>query len=106
MRTGKSGISGWLGRLLPAVLLLVCLVSWPSPAAGVWPSAVVGALGVLGAYRRPRRGGSVVRWCAAVAVDVALSSVFPYVRPLRRRTLRRAVTFCAVLLASVIGRPR
>ncbi|MCK8435157.1 hypothetical protein G3I77_19685 [Streptomyces sp. D2-8] len=103
MRTGKSDISGWLGRLLPAVALLLCLLSWPALAAGVWPSVVVGA---LGAYRRPRGGGSVVRWCAAVVVDVALSSVFPYVRPLRRRTLRRAVTLCAALYVSVTERLR
>ncbi|MCX3285577.1 hypothetical protein OR263_02345 [Streptomyces sp. NEAU-H22] len=103
MRTGKADISGWLGRLLTAVLLLGCLLSWPGLAAGVWPSVVVG---VLGASRRPRGGGSLVRWCAAVAVDAALSSVFPFARPVRRRTLRRAVTLCAVLYASVTGRLR
>ncbi|MFI8894769.1 hypothetical protein [Streptomyces paradoxus] len=103
MRTGKGDISGWLGRVLPAVVLLGCLLSWPALAAGVWPSVVVGA---LGAWRRPRAGRSVVRWCAAVAVDVAVSVVFPYVRPLRRRTLRRAVTFCAALCVSVTERLR
>ncbi|MEU0217392.1 hypothetical protein ABZ281_20720 [Streptomyces sp. NPDC006265] len=103
MRTGKGDICGWLGRLLPAVLLLGCLLSWPGLTAGVWPSVVVG---VLGASRRPRGGGSLVRWCAAVAVDVALSSVFPFARPVRRRTLRRAVTLCALLYASVTGRLR
>ncbi|MEV7062235.1 hypothetical protein AB0N97_05475 [Streptomyces collinus] len=103
MRTGKNDISGWLGRVLPAVVLLGCLLSWPALAAGVWPSVVVG---VLGACRRPRAGGSVVRWCAALAVDVAVSAVFPYVRPLRRRTLRRVVTLCAVLYVSVTERLR
>ncbi|MGW6641025.1 hypothetical protein [Streptomyces iakyrus] len=103
MRTGKGDISGWLGRVLPAVVLLGCLLSWPALAAGVWPSVVVGA---LGACRRPRAGGSVVRWCAGLAVDVAVSAVFPYVRPLRRRTLRRAVTLCAVLYVSVTERLR
>ncbi|QCD57710.1 hypothetical protein [Streptomyces hawaiiensis] len=103
MRTGKGDISGWLGRLLPAVVLLGCLLSWPALPAGVWPSVVVGA---LGACRRPRGGRSVVRWCAAVAVDVALSSVFPYARTLRRRVLRRAVTLCAVLYVSVTERLR
>ncbi|MFD5948696.1 hypothetical protein ACFWAZ_20850 [Streptomyces collinus] len=103
MRTGKNDISGWLGRVLPAVVLLGCLLSWPALAAGVWPSVVVGALGVC---RRPRAGGSVVRWCAALAVDVAVSAVFPYVRPLRRRTLRRVVTLCAVLYVSVTERLR
>jgi hypothetical protein len=103
MRTGKGDISGWLGRLLPAVLLLGCLLSWPVLTAGVWPSLVVGA---LGACRRPRGGGSVLRRCVAVAVDVALSSVFPFARPVRRRTLRRIVTLCAVLYASVTGRLR
>jgi hypothetical protein len=48
----------------------------------------------------------VVRWCAALAVDVAVSAVFPYVRPLRRRTLRRIVTLCAVLYVSVTERLR
>ncbi|MEU1313618.1 hypothetical protein [Streptomyces tibetensis] len=103
MRTGKGDICGWLGRLLPNVALLVCLLSWPALAAGVWPSVVVGA---LGAFRRPRGGGSVLRWCAAVAVDVLVSSVFPYVRPPRRRTLRRVVTLCAALYVSVTGRLR
>ncbi|GAA2763575.1 hypothetical protein GCM10010103_26160 [Streptomyces paradoxus] len=103
MRTGKDDISGWLGRVLPAVVLLGCLLSWPALAAGVWPSVVVGA---LVACRRPRAGGSMVRWCAAVAVDVAVSAVFPYGRPLRRRTLRRAVTFCAALCVSVTERLR
>ncbi|MGI5367962.1 hypothetical protein [Streptomyces iakyrus] len=103
MRTGKGDISGWLGRVLPAVVLLGCLLSWPALAAGVWPSVVVGA---LGARRRPRAGGSVVRWCAGLAVDVAVSAVFPYVRPLRRRTLRRVVTLCAVLYVSVTERLR
>lgn len=102
MRTGKNDISGWLGRVLPTVVLLGCLLSWPALAAGVWPSVVVG---VLAAGRRPRAGGSVVRWCAAVAVDVAVSSVFPYARPLRR-TLRRAGTLCAVLCVSVTERLR
>ncbi|MGA5201442.1 hypothetical protein [Streptomyces variegatus] len=103
MRTGKGDISGWLGRLLPTLVLLGCLLSWPAPAAGVWPSVVVGA---LGACRRPRGGRSVIRWGAAVAVDVALSSVFPYARPLRRRVLRKAVTLCAVLYVSVTERLR
>ncbi|PPS78111.1 MULTISPECIES: hypothetical protein [Streptomyces] len=103
MRTGKGDICGWLGRLLPTVALLVCLLSWPALAAGVWPSVVVGA---LGAFRRPRGGGSVLRWCAAVAVDVLVSSVFPYVRPPRRRTLRRVVTLCAALYVSVTERLR
>ena len=103
MRTGKGDILGWLGRLLPAVLLLGYLLSWPVLTAGVWPSVVMGA---LGACRRPRGGGSVLRWCAAVAVDVALPSVFPFARPVRRRTLRRAVTLCAALYASVTGRLR
>ncbi|MFF7732598.1 hypothetical protein [Streptomyces sp. NPDC007984] len=102
MRTGKGDISGWLGRLLPAVLL-GCLLSWPLLTAGVWPSVVVGA---LGACRRLRGGGSVPRRCAAVLVDVALSSVFPFVRPLRRRTVRGVVTLCAALYASVTGRLR
>ncbi|MEU9569492.1 hypothetical protein AB0D62_06315 [Streptomyces massasporeus] len=103
MRTGKGDISGWLGRLLPAVLLLGCLLSWPVLTAGVWPSVVVA---VLGAWRRPRGGGSWLRRCAAVAVEVGLSTVFPFVRPMRRRTLRRVVTLCAVLYASVTGRLR
>lgn len=103
MRTGKGDISGWLGRLLPALVLLGCLLSWPALAAGVWPSVVVGA---LGARRRPRGGRSVVRWCAAVAVDAALASVFPYARPLLRRVLRKAVTLCAVLCVSVTERLR
>ncbi|MEU5396190.1 hypothetical protein ACFYQT_30810 [Streptomyces tibetensis] len=103
MRTGKGDICGWLGRLLPTVALLVCLLTWPALAAGVWPSVVVGA---LGAFRRPRGGGSVLRWCAAVAVDVLVSSVFPYVRPPRRRTLRRVVTLCAALYVSVTERLR
>ncbi|MEU1004927.1 hypothetical protein [Streptomyces tibetensis] len=103
MRTGKGDICGWLGRLLPTVALLVCLLTWPALAAGVWPSVVVGA---LGAFRRPRGGGSVLRWCAAVAVDVLVSSVLPYVRPPRRRTLRRVVTLCAALYVSVTERLR
>ncbi|MFD8230715.1 hypothetical protein ACFV20_02255 [Streptomyces sp. NPDC059696] len=103
MRTGKGDICGWLGRLLPAVVLLGCLLSWPVLTAGVWPSVVVGALGAL---RRPRGGGSGVRWWAAVVVDVVVSSVFPYVRPPRRRTLRRAVTFCAAVCLSVTERLR
>ncbi|MEU3890851.1 hypothetical protein [Streptomyces sp. NPDC029041] len=106
MRTGKGDICGWLGRLLPTVVLLGCLLSWPALAAGVWPSVVVGALGAVGAVRRPRGGGSVLRWCAAVAVDVLVSSVFPYARPPRRRTLRRAVTLCAALCVSVTERLR
>ncbi|WP_338782552.1 hypothetical protein [Streptomyces sp. DG1A-41] len=103
MRTGKGDICGWLGRVLPAVVLLVCLWSWPTVAAGVWPTV---AVGVLRALRRPRGGGSLPRWCAAVAVDVLLSPVFPYGRPVRRRTLRRAVTLCAGLCVSVAGRRR
>ncbi|WP_086854679.1 hypothetical protein [Streptomyces coeruleofuscus] len=103
MRTGKGDICGWLGRLLPAGVLLVCLWSWPVAAVGVWPSVLVGALRAL---RRPRGGGSLAGWCAAVAVDVLLSSVFPYVRPVRRRTLRRAVTLCAGLCVCVADRRR
>jgi hypothetical protein len=103
MRTVKGDISGWLGRLLPAVVLLVFLLSWPGLAAGVWPSVVVGALRGFG---RPRGGRSVVRWCAGAAVDLLLSPVLPWVRPVRRRTLRRAVTFCAVLYVSVTERLR
>ncbi|MFF7891237.1 hypothetical protein ACFZDI_04700 [Streptomyces sp. NPDC007907] len=103
MRTGKGDICGWLGRLLPAVVLLWCLLSWPVLTAGLWPSVVVGA---LGAFRRPRRGGSVLRWCAAVAVDVVVSSVFPYARAPRRRTLRRVVTLCAAVYVSVTERLR
>jgi hypothetical protein len=109
MRTGKNDISGWLGRLasrglwlgsvgvrvLVAVALLACLLAWPSVA-----------LGVLRAYRRPRGAGSVLRWGVAVVVDVLLSSVFPYVRPVRRRTLRRAVTLCAGLCVCVFDRRR
>ncbi|MGW3989006.1 hypothetical protein [Streptomyces sp. NPDC004830] len=91
---GKDDICGWLGRLLPAVLVLVCLPSWPSLGAGVWPSVVVGAVRAL---RRPRGGGSVAGWCLAVGVDLLLSSVFPYARPVRRRSLRRVVTVCAAL---------
>ncbi|MFE0470993.1 hypothetical protein ACFW2V_05170 [Streptomyces sp. NPDC058947] len=94
MRTGKGDIYGWLGRLLPAVVLLVCLSLWPAAALGVWPSVLVGA---VRAGRRARGGGSAVRWCAGLLADVVLSSVFPYVRPVRRRTLRRVVTLCAVL---------
>ncbi|MFF6875533.1 MULTISPECIES: hypothetical protein [unclassified Streptomyces] len=101
MRTGKGDISGWLGRVLPAVVLTGCLLAWPVLAAGVWPSVVVG---VLRAGRRPRAGGSAVRWCAAFAVDVAVSAVFPYARPLRRRTLRRVMTLCAALYVSVTER--
>ncbi|WP_190195927.1 hypothetical protein [Streptomyces djakartensis] len=113
MRTGKGDISGWLGRpvsrclrvgfaaarLLVVVALLVGLWSWPSVAVAV-------AAGALRAYRRPRGGGSVLRLCAGVVCDVLLSSVFPYVRPVRRRTLRRAVTLCAGLCVSVAGRRR
>jgi hypothetical protein len=102
MRTGKGDICGWLGRLLPAVVLLGCLWSWPA-AVGVWPTA---AAVVLGALRRPRGGCSLPRWCVAVAADVLLSPVFPCVRPVRRRTLRRAVTLCAGLCVSVTGRRR
>ncbi|MGK5693556.1 hypothetical protein ACSNOJ_11780 [Streptomyces sp. URMC 128] len=105
MRTGKGDICGWLGRLLPTGVLLVCLWSWPSAAAaiGVWPSV---AAGVLRALRGPRGGGSLPRRCAAVLADVLLPAVFPYVRPVRRRTLRRAVTVCAVLCVSVADRRR
>jgi hypothetical protein len=105
MRTGKGDICGWLGRLLPTVVLLVCLRSWPAAAAaiGVWPSV---AAGVLRALRRPRGGGSLPRRCVAVLADVLLPSVFPYVRPVRRRTLRRAVTLCAGLCFSVADRRR
>ncbi|MER7401870.1 hypothetical protein ABT373_05125 [Streptomyces sp. NPDC000070] len=103
MWTGKGDICGWLGRLLPAGVLLVCLWSWTPAAAGVWPSV---AVGVLRALRRPRGGGSLPRWCAAVAVDVLLSPVLPYARPVRRGTLRRAVTLCAGLCFSVAGRRR
>ncbi|MGI5428025.1 hypothetical protein [Streptomyces sp. CA-179760] len=115
MRTGKGDISGWLGRLvsrslwvgsvgvgvrvLVAVAVLVCLLSWPS----AWMPA---GFAVLRACRRPRGGGSVLRWGAAVTVDVLLSSVFPYVRPVRRRTLRRAVTLCAGLCVCVFDRRR
>ncbi|WP_167409556.1 hypothetical protein [Streptomyces africanus] len=106
MRTGKGDICGWLGRLLPTGVLLVCLWSWPSAAAaiGVWPSVAAGVLRVL---RRPRRGGCLPRRCAGALADVLLSSVFPYVppvRPVRRRTLRRAVTLCAGLFFSVADR--
>ncbi|MEU3849765.1 hypothetical protein [Streptomyces sp. NPDC029554] len=94
MRTGKGDICGWLGRLLPAVVLLACLVVGPAAALGVWPSVLVG---VVRAGRRARGGGSVVRWCAGLLADVVLSSVFPYVRPVRRGTLRRVVTLCAAL---------
>jgi hypothetical protein len=105
MRTGKGDICGWLGRLLPTVVLLVCLRSWPAAAAaiGVWPPV---AAGVLRALRRPRGGGSLPRRCVAVLADVLLPSVFPYVRPVRRRTLRRAVTLCAGLCFSVADRRR
>ncbi|MEV0240590.1 hypothetical protein AB0I06_11745 [Streptomyces sp. NPDC050674] len=103
MRTVKGDISGWLGRLLPAVVPLACLLAWQGLGAGVWPSVV---MGVLGAGRRPRGGRSVVRWCAAVAVDALLPVVVPWVRPVRRRTLRRAVTLCAVLYVSVTERLR
>jgi hypothetical protein len=100
MRTGKGDICGWLGRLLPAVVVLVCLSVWPAAAVGIWPSVVVGA---VRAGRRARGGGSVVRWCAGVLADVVLSSVFPYVRPVRwrgvRRTARGLVTLCAALCA-------
>ncbi|MFF7791980.1 hypothetical protein [Streptomyces sp. NPDC007991] len=105
MRTGKGDICGWLGRLLPTGVLLVCLWSWPSAAVaiGVWPSV---ALGVLRVLRGPRGGGCLPRRCAAVLADVLVSSVFPYVRPVRRRTLRRAVTLCAALCVSVVERRR
>ncbi|MFF8671268.1 hypothetical protein [Streptomyces sp. NPDC015242] len=96
MRTGKGGIFGWLGRLLPAVVLLACLSVGPAAALGVWPSVVVGA---VRACRRARGGVSPARWCAGVVTEVALSAVFPYARPVRRRTLRRAVTLCAALCA-------
>ncbi|MET9758508.1 hypothetical protein ABZ016_05540 [Streptomyces sp. NPDC006372] len=118
MRTGKGDISGWLGRLvirglpvacgaaraLVVVGLAVCLWSWPSVGVAV-------AAGALRAYRRPPRrrplgGRSVLRLCAGVVLDVLLSSVFPYVRPVRLRTLRRAVTLCAALCVSVAGRRR
>ncbi|MFC9505117.1 hypothetical protein [Streptomyces sp. NPDC057002] len=111
MRTGKGDISGWLGRLvsrslwvgsvrvLVAVALLVCLLSWPSVG-------LPAGLAALRAYRRPRGGGSVLRWGFAVVVDVLLSSVFPLVRPVRRRTLRRAVTLCAGLCVCVFDRRR
>ncbi|MGW0867717.1 hypothetical protein [Streptomyces sp. NPDC002611] len=115
MRTGKGDISGWLGRLvsgslwvgsvrvgvrvLVAVAVLGCLVSWPS----FWVPA---GFAVLRACRRPRGGGSVLRWGVSVAVDVLLSSVFPYVRPVRRRALRRAVTLCAGLCVCVFDRRR
>ncbi|MEV5351676.1 hypothetical protein [Streptomyces sp. NPDC052693] len=98
MRTGKGDICGWLGRLLPAVVLLVCLVVGPAAGAGFWPSVVVGA---VRAGRRVRGGGSVARWCAGVVADAVFSSVFPFARPVRprgvRRTVRRVVTLCAVL---------
>ncbi|GGW90847.1 hypothetical protein [Streptomyces lomondensis] len=103
MTTGKSDICGWLGRLLPAVVLLACLLAWLPLQAGVWPSLLVG---VVRASRRPRGGGSVLRWGAGVCVDVVLSSVVPYVRPVRRRTLWRVVTVCAVLCLPVTGRRR
>jgi hypothetical protein len=96
MRTGKGDICGWLGRALPAVVLLLILLSGPLLGAGLWPSVVVGA---VRACRRPRGGGSVVRWCAGTAAEVLLSTVFPYVRPVRRRALWKAVTVCAVLCA-------
>ncbi|MFC9127175.1 hypothetical protein ACFT4A_10055 [Streptomyces sp. NPDC057099] len=115
MRTGKGDISGWLGRLasgslwvgfvrgrvlvLVAVAVAVCLLSWPS----AWVPA---GFAVLRACRRPRGGGSVLRWGAAVAVDALLSSVFPYVRPVRGRALRRAVTLCAGLCVCVFDRRR
>ncbi|MEU1847910.1 hypothetical protein ABZ499_01175 [Streptomyces sp. NPDC019990] len=120
MRTGKGDISGWLGRLLSRCLWvgftaarvlvvgsLVCLWSWPLVGLWSWPSvAVAVAAGVLRAYRRPRGGGTVPRWCAGVVCDVLLASVVPGVRPVRRRTLRRAVTLCAGLCVSVTGRRR
>ena len=113
MRTGKGDISGWLGRLVSrslwvgsvgvrvvvAAALLVCLLSWPTVG-------LPAGLAVLRAYRRPRGAGSLLRWGVAVGVDVLLSSVFPYVRPVRRRTLRRAVTLCACLWVSVTDRRR
>ncbi|MEU6919274.1 hypothetical protein [Streptomyces olindensis] len=103
MTTGKGDICGWLGRLLPAVLLLVCLTAWLPAGIGVWPSVLVGA---VRAFRRPRGGGSLLRWGAGMCADVVLSSVVPFVRPVRRRTLRRAVTVCAVLCLSVADRGR
>ncbi|MFJ8714919.1 hypothetical protein ACIRD9_17280 [Streptomyces violaceus] len=117
MRTGKGDISGWLGRLvsgslwagsagvrvLVAVALLVCLLSWPTVGLS---AGLPAGLAVLRACRRPRGGGSVLRWGVAVAVDVLLSPVFPYVRPVRRRTLRRAVTLCAGLCVCVFDRRR
>ncbi|CAM5502644.1 hypothetical protein [Streptomyces purpurascens] len=121
MRTGKGDISGWLGRLvsgslwvgsvgvraLVAVALLVCLLSWPAVGLQAGLSAGTSAgIAVLRACRRPRGGGSVLRWGAAVVVDVLLSSVFPFVRPVRRRTLRRAVTLCAGLCVCVFDRRR
>ncbi|CAL9301078.1 hypothetical protein ABZ568_02990 [Streptomyces olindensis] len=103
MTTGKGDICGWLGRLLPAVVLLVCLSAWLPAGLGVWPSVLVG---VVRASRRPRGGGSLLRWGAGMCADVVLSSVAPFVRPVRRRTLRRAVTVCAVLCLSVADRGR
>ncbi|MFE1247665.1 hypothetical protein [Streptomyces sp. NPDC058735] len=105
MRTGKGDILGWLGRLLPTVALLVCLSLWPSLAPVGWAPVLVG---VVRAVRRPRGGGSLLRWCAGVCVDVTLSSVLPYGRPvrLRGRTLRRAATVCAALCAPTVRRPR
>ncbi|WP_432118407.1 hypothetical protein [Streptomyces sp. bgisy032] len=99
MRTGKYDIFGWLGRLLPAVALLVCPSWWPPLATAAWAPVLVG---VVRAVRRPRGGRSPLRWCAGVCADVMLSSVFPYGRPVRgvrARTLRRAVTVCAALCA-------
>ncbi|KDN76558.1 hypothetical protein DF19_17670 [Streptomyces olindensis] len=92
-----------MGRLLPAVVLLVCLSAWLPAGLGVWPSVLVG---VVRASRRPRGGGSLLRWGAGMCADVVLSSVAPFVRPVRRRTLRRAVTVCAVLCLSVADRGR
>ncbi|MGC5038458.1 hypothetical protein ACPXCS_21515 [Streptomyces sp. DT190] len=103
MRTGKGDICGWLGRLLPAVLVLVCLAVGPAAALGVWPSVVVAA---VQACRRARGGGCALRWCAGVVADVVFSSVFPYARPVRRATLRRAVTLCAALCTPRGGRGR
>ncbi|GAA4300879.1 hypothetical protein GCM10023086_16590 [Streptomyces venetus] len=113
MRTGKGDISGWLGRLVSRCLPVACVVARALVVVGLvvclwsWPSVGFAlAAGALRAHRRPRGGRSVLRLCAGVIVDVLLSSVFPYVRPVRRRTLRRAMTLCAALCVSVAGRRR